>query len=64
MDTITISCDDCSMQHTGACRDCIVTFVCDRTAAEPVVVDLPTMDALRRLAAAGLVPELRHRRVG
>ena len=64
MDTITISCDDCSMQHSEACRECIVTYVCDRTAAEPVVVDLPTLGALRRLSAAGLVPELRHRRVG
>jgi hypothetical protein len=64
MDTITISCDDCSMRHTEACRDCIVTYVCDHSAAEPLVVDLPTLGALRRLSAAGLVPELRHRRVG
>jgi hypothetical protein len=64
MDPITISCDDCSMRHTEVCHDCIVTFVCDRSAAEPVVVDLPTLGALRRLSAAGLVPALRHRRVG
>jgi hypothetical protein len=64
MDTITISCSDCSMRHTETCRDCIVTFVCDRGAAEPVVVDLPTMDAMRRLSAAGLVPALRHRCAG
>jgi len=64
MDTITISCDDCSMRHTEACRDCVVTFVCDRAGGEPVVVDLPTLGALERLSAAGLVPGLRHCRPG
>ena len=64
MDTITISCDDCCMQRSVACADCIVTFVCDRSAQQPVVVDLATMTAMQRLSAAGLVPELRHRRVG
>jgi hypothetical protein len=64
MDTITISCDDCSMRHTEACRDCIVTYVCDRGPTEPVVLDAPTLVALGRLSAAGLVPGLRHCRQG
>jgi hypothetical protein len=58
----TISCDECVMQGTDACDDCVVTFLCDRDPHEAVVVDVAEARALRVLADAGLVPALRHRR--
>ena len=60
-----ISCDDCTMQHTSACDDCIVTFICDREPEGAVVVDVAEARALRVLQRAGLAPGLRHvRRTG
>lgn len=73
---LSISCDTCVMQHTDACSDCLVTFLCsdDRSvsleqqvsvrpsaAADAVVLDLDELRAVRLLASAGLVPTLRHR---
>jgi hypothetical protein len=61
-DDLTIDCDACVMQHTPACDDCVVTFIC---AAEPggaVVIDVAEARALRLLNESGLLPELRHRR--
>ena len=60
-ETTTIDCSTCVMQHTPACDDCIVTFLCDRTPHEAVVIDIRDLRSMRRLADAGLVPELRHR---
>jgi hypothetical protein len=59
--TLTIDCDECRMQHTEACRDCVVTFVCDRRPHEAVVIDEAEERAVRVLSRAGLVPALRHR---
>ena len=60
-----IDCDECAMQHTEACADCVVTFLCDRDGQAPVVVDLVEARAIRMLGDAGLVPRLRHvRRTG
>jgi len=64
METLRISCDDCSMQHTNACDDCVVTFICSRDVDDAVVLDFDEERALRRLAASGLVPTVRHRRIG
>lgn len=61
MDSLRISCDTCAMRDTDACHDCVVTFLCSREADDAVVLDLDEHRALRRLAASGLVPELRHR---
>jgi hypothetical protein len=60
---ITISCDTCVMQHTDACDDCVVTFLFrhDQALDQAVVFDLAEQRAVRLLAAAGLVPTLRHR---
>lgn len=63
MDRITICCDDCVMRRTAACADCVVTYLLDREHDEGVVLDIAEARALRLLAGAGLVPELRHRRV-
>jgi hypothetical protein len=56
-----IDCEDCVMQHTTACEDCIVSFIVGREPGEAVVFDVAEARALRNLSTAGLVPELRHR---
>jgi Zn-finger protein len=60
-----ISCDECVMQHTSACDDCVVTFICSREPDEAVVIDAAQARAVRMLGEAGLVPHLRQiRRTG
>lgn len=58
-----IDCDECALQCTDACHDCVITFLCgpDTTrAATPVVVDLAEARAMRLMGEAGLAPPLRH----
>jgi hypothetical protein len=57
-----ISCDDCVMQGTSACGDCVVTFICGREANEAVIIDVAEARAVRLLGEAGLVPPLRQLR--
>ncbi len=57
-----ISCDDCVMQHTPACDECVVTFICGREPGDAVVLDVAEMRAVRLLGDAGLVPHLRLQR--
>jgi hypothetical protein len=57
-----INCDDCVMQHTSACDDCMVSFIVDRRPGDAVVIDVEEERAVRMLSDAGLVPELRHQR--
>jgi hypothetical protein len=59
---LSIDCASCAMQHTVACDDCVVTFICSRTADDAVVVDVDEWRAVKLLQDAGLVPKLRHRR--
>jgi hypothetical protein len=59
---MTISCDDCKLQGTGACDDCVVTFLLGREPDDAVVIDAAEARAVRLLAAVGLVPVLRHER--
>jgi len=59
---LAIACDDCTMQGTTACDDCVVTFICGRDPDEAVIIDAAEARAVRLLADAGLVPALRHRR--
>lgn len=54
-----IDCDDCLMQHTDTCSDCIVTALLDRPAGGAVVLDLDHQRAVRRLQDAGLAPQSR-----
>ena len=61
-DSFTIDCDSCAMQHTSACDDCLVTFICSREPDEAVVVDVGEIRALRLLTDSGLVPGLKHQR--
>ena len=61
---ITISCDDCSMQCTSACDDCVVTHLLrdkPEIEHEPLVLDLDQIRVVRLLSKAGLVPDLRYR---
>ncbi|MGH8976824.1 MAG: hypothetical protein ACRDV7_02025 [Acidimicrobiia bacterium] len=64
--TRTINCEECVMAGTGACDDCVVTFIVNREPGDAVVVDAAEERALRVLGEEGLVPRLRHhsRRTG
>jgi hypothetical protein len=59
-DDSVISCDDCIMQHTSTCDDCVVTFICGREPDEAVVIDVAEARAVRLLGQVGLVPQLRQ----
>ena len=41
-----IDCDECVMQGTAACDDCVVTFICSREPGEAIVVDVAEVRAL------------------
>ena len=56
--TITIDCDQCSMQHTSSCDDCVVSFLLDHDPEDAVVIDADEARAMRLLQRAGLVPSL------
>ncbi|TMK59192.1 MAG: hypothetical protein E6G60_15045 [Actinobacteria bacterium] len=56
-----IDCDECVMQGTSACSDCVVTFLVRREPGDALVIDVEEERAVRLLADAGLVPQLRHR---
>lgn len=51
------------MRASAACDDCVVSFFCDDSGSNAVVLDLEEQRTLRMLANAGLVPTLRHRAV-
>ena len=53
-----IDCDDCVMQHTSACKDCIVTFLLDRPEGA-VVFDVAEERAIRALQEGGLAAATR-----
>ncbi len=58
---LRISCDECVMEGTSACSDCVVTFLCDRAPGDALVIDVVEVRALRLLEQGGLAPALRHR---
>lgn len=57
---LRIDCDDCLLQNTSSCDDCVVTFLCDHPRGHAVTIDLAEERALRMMADAGLAPGLRH----
>ena len=64
-EVLIIDCEECVMQHTDACVDCVVTFLCTEPSERAVVVDVAEARALRLLADSGLAPPLRlERRTG
>ena len=48
--TISISCDDCELQGSSACEDCLVSFVLGREPDDAVVVDVEEARAMRMLS--------------
>lgn len=69
MDQVTISCDECRLEGTSACDDCVVTFLLlsepKKAPASAMIVDAAEVRAMRMLERAGLLPSLRfERRVG
>ena len=59
---LVIDCQTCVARLTEACADCIVTFLCDTSDDEAVVVEAPTARVLQLLHDGGLVPGVRYRR--
>ena len=59
-EALTIDCDECSLQGTEACEDCVVTFLLGAERTTSVVIDMAEARAVRLLGDAGLVPTLRH----
>jgi hypothetical protein len=57
--TLLISCDECTMQGTTVCDDCVVSFLCSE-GDDAVIIDADEERAVRMLGRAGLVPALRH----
>lgn len=67
--TRIIDCAECSMYESDHCSDCVVTYLCDpvrrdSTPVTAVVFDLAELRAVKLLAEAGLVPDLRHSATG
>lgn len=58
-DPFIIDCDQCTLQGTDACADCLVSFVLNREPEDAVVIDADEARAVRMLERAGLVPSLR-----
>jgi len=61
-ETMRISCEDCVMEGTDACSDCVVPYLCGRDTGDAVIIDVAEARALRLLEQGGLAPALRHRR--
>ncbi len=57
---LIIDCDTCVGQHTPRCDDCVVSHLLSSDGTGAVVIDVAEVRALRRLARAGLAPQLRH----
>ncbi len=53
---VVISCSVCSLQHSSACADCIVTFVCGTAVAFAAA----EADALAMFQEVGLLPGSQH----
>lgn len=55
-----IDCNDCAMQHTAQCDDCLVTALL-HPPSRIVDIDDDLSDSLDALCGSGLVPALRFR---
>lgn len=53
-----VDCDQCVMQHTDACSDCVVTAIL-QIQPGPLDLEEPEVTALESMAELGLVPNLR-----
>lgn len=59
-DSVVIDCAECRHRDTPVCDDCVVSFIVGRRPDDAIVVDADEVRAVRLLAQAGLVPEVRH----
>ena len=59
--TLTNDCATCVVRDSGACDDCVVTFIVDREPGDALVIEFEELRALRLLSGSGLVPALQHR---
>jgi len=57
--TLTIDCDQCTLQGTDSCGDCVVSFLLGREPDDAVVIDAGEARAIHMLERAGMVPTLR-----
>lgn len=57
---MNLDCDECVMQHTTACDDCVVRFIVSREPGDALVIDVEEERAVRLLQRVGLVPVSRH----
>ncbi len=60
---IVIVCDECAMQCTSTCDDCVVTYVlrADDEAPASLTLDVAEERAVRLLEQAGMIPALQYR---
>jgi hypothetical protein len=60
---IVIVCDECAMQCTSTCDDCVVTYVlrADDEAPAPLTLDVAEARVVRLLEQAGMIPALQYR---
>lgn len=57
-----IECRSCTMRHSEHCQDCVVSALLEPTPRRgALVVEAEEERALRELARAGLIPEIRMR---
>jgi hypothetical protein len=56
--SLVIDCEQCAMQHTDTCNDCVVSFLLEREPDDAVVIDAEEARTIRLLEDAGLVPSL------
>jgi hypothetical protein len=59
-EVLRIDCDECTLDGTPACVDCVVTYLVDREPGRAVLVRPREVATLQLLAAGGLAPVLRH----
>jgi hypothetical protein len=56
-----INCDDCVMQCTSTCTDCVVSYLLTNAAQDhSVSITAPEMDTLAMLQATGLAPQSQY----
>ncbi len=53
---LSIDCNECAMNHTSACADCVVSYIVDREIGRPIELGDEEVRAMELLAEAGLVP--------
>ena len=53
---LVMSCDECALDRTTACADCVVSFVLDHEPGDAIIIDTAEEPGGRLLAGGGLIP--------